>query len=133
LAVSQERGIESQGYWNWKSDWLLLVVRGSIPERVVDPAAVPFRSIHKSVEILFDIDRFQDQASVPNCVSVFDQNSRGAVDAPHPESRIKKSTARIQVFQPFHGVETIDRLLILSGKAVIGLVADSAIHWLISD
>jgi hypothetical protein len=54
--------------------WLdkLLVVRGSVPERVIDPTAIPLRSIYKSVEILFDIDRFQDQAFVPNCLGVFD-------------------------------------------------------------
>jgi hypothetical protein len=47
----------------------LFVVRGSVPERVIDPAAILFRGVRKSVEILFDIDRLQDQASVPNCLA----------------------------------------------------------------
>ena len=70
---------------------------------------MPFRSIHKPVEILFDIDRLQDQASVPNRVGVFDQNPRGTVDALHPESCVQKSAGRIRMLQPFHRVETINR------------------------
>jgi hypothetical protein len=79
--------------------WLdkLLVVRGSVPKRVIDPTAIPFRSIHKSVEILFDIDRFQDQAFVPSHVGVFDQNSRGTIDAPHLKSRPKESAVRVKL------------------------------------
>src|SRR6516164_7145322 len=108
--------------------WLdkLLVVRGGVPEGVIDPPAMPFRSIDKPVEIFFDVDRLQDQAFIPNGLGVFDQNSRGTVDAPHPESCPQKSAVRIKFFQVCHRVETIDRNSVLSGKAVIGLVTDSS-------
>src|SRR6516162_7769156 len=104
----------------------LLVVRRGVPEGVIDPPAMPFRSIHKPVEIFFDIDGLQDQAFIPNGLGVFDQNSRGTVDAPHAESCPQKSAVRIKFFQVCHRVETIDRDSVLSGKAVIGLVTDSS-------
>ena len=61
-----------------------------------------------------------------NLVRVFDQNSSGAIDAPDPKSRPKKSAVRIKVVRPRHRMETIDRDSILAIKAVIGSITDSS-------
>src|SRR6202030_111720 len=103
----------------------LLVVRRCVRERIVEATGIPLRGVHKSVEIFLDIDRLEEQPFVTNRLGVFDQNSCGAVDTPHPKSRPKKSAVRVKFFQPRHRVETIDRDSILAGKAVIGSITDS--------
>jgi hypothetical protein len=65
----------------------LLVVRRCVPERIVEATPIPLRGVHKSVEIFLDIDRFKQEAFVPNRLGVFDQNSCGTIDSPHPKSR----------------------------------------------
>src|SRR5712671_2746512 len=85
-----------------------------------EAAAIPFRGVHKSVEIFLDIDRLEEQAFVANTLGVFDQNSCSAIDAPHPKSRPKKSAVRVKLFQPRHRTETIDRDSVLTSKPVIG-------------
>ena len=59
----------------------LLVVRRCVRERIIEATAIPFRHVHKSVEIFLDIDRLEEQAFVANLLGVFDQNSCGAIDA----------------------------------------------------
>ena len=71
----------------FRLDEFLLVVRRCVRKRIVEATAIPLRGVHKSVEIFFDIDRLKEQASVTNRLGVFDQNSGGAIDAPHPKSR----------------------------------------------
>jgi hypothetical protein len=65
----------------------LLVVRRCVEERIVEATTIPLRGVHKSVEIFFDIDRLEQQAFVTNRLGVFDQNSCGTIDSPHPKSR----------------------------------------------
>src|SRR5260221_9389349 len=91
-----------------------------------EAAAIPFRGVHKSVEIFLDIDRLEERAFVANFLGVFDQNSCGAIDAPHLKPRPKKSAVRVKFFQPRHRMETIDRNSILASKAVIGPITDSS-------
>jgi len=88
--------------------------------------AIPFRGVHKSIEIFLDRNRLKDQAFVTDRLGVFDQNSCGAIDAPHPKSRPQKSAVGVKFFQPRHGMETIDRNPILAIKAVIGPITDSS-------
>src|SRR5258708_8690805 len=104
----------------------LLVVRRCVRERIVEATAIPLRGVHISVQIFLDIDRLQEQAFVTNFFGVFDQNSCGAIDAPHPKSRPKKSAVRVKLFQPRHRMATIDRDSILAIKAVIGSITDSS-------
>jgi hypothetical protein len=104
----------------------LLVVRRCVGERIIEAAAIPFRGVHKSVEIFLDIDRLEEQAFVANTLGVFDQNSCGAFDAPHPKARPKKSAVRVKFFQSRHRMETIDRNSILASKTVIGPITDSS-------
>src|SRR5271169_7223813 len=73
------------------TDEKLLTVRRCVWERIVEAMAIPFRGVHKSVEIFLDIDRLEEQAFVTNRLGVFDQNSCGTIDAPHLKSRPKKS------------------------------------------
>src|SRR5258708_17771416 len=91
-----------------------------------EAAAIPFRGVHKSVEIFLDIDRLEEQAFVANTLGVFDQNSCGAIDAPHLKPRPKKSAVRVKFFQPRHRMKTIGRNSILASKAVIGPITDSS-------
>src|SRR5712671_7488459 len=91
-----------------------------------EATAIPFRGVHKSVEIFLDIDRLEEQAFVTNLLGVFDQNSCGAINAPHPKSRPKKSTVRVKLLQPRHRMETIDCDSILAVKAVIGPITDGS-------
>src|SRR5260370_4093442 len=58
----------------------LLVVRRCVQERMIE-ATAPLRGVHKSEEIFLDIDRLEEQAFVTNLLGVFDQTSRGAIDA----------------------------------------------------
>jgi ATP dependent DNA ligase C terminal region len=104
----------------------LLVIRRGVGERIIEATAIPFRGVHKSVEIFLDIDRLEEQAFVTNLLGVFDQNSCGAIDAPHSKSRPKKSAVRVKFFQPRHRMETIDCDSILAIKAVIGPITDSS-------
>jgi len=104
----------------------LLVVSRCIRERIVEAMAILVRGVCKSVEVFFDINRFEEEPFVPNRLGVFDQNSGGAIDAPHPKSGPKKSAVRIKLFQVRHRMETIDRDLIFASKAVIGFVFDSS-------
>src|SRR5207302_10083073 len=104
----------------------LLVVRRCGRERIIEATVIPLRGVHKSVEIFVDIDQLKEQAFVTNTLGVFDQNSCGAIDAPHPKSRPKESAVRVKFFQPRHRMETIDCGSILAGKAVIGSIADSS-------
>jgi hypothetical protein len=109
----------------------LPVVRRCVRERVIEARAVRLRGVHKAVEIFLveiflDIDRFEEQAFVTNLVRVFDQNSSGAIDAPDPKSRPKKSAVRIKVVWPRHRMQTIDRDSILAIKAVICSITDSS-------
>ena len=92
----------------------LLVIRRGVGERIIEATAIPFRGVHKSVEIFLDIDRLEEQAFVTNLLGVFDQNSCGAIDAPHSKSRPKKSAVRVKFFQPRHRMEAIDRHSILA-------------------
>ncbi len=94
----------------------LLVVGRCVGERIIEATAILLRGVHKSVEIFLDIDRLEEQAFVANFLGVFDQNSCGAIDAPHLKSRPKKSAVRVKFFQPRHRMETIDRDLILAIK-----------------
>src|SRR6202023_3104984 len=102
----------------------LLAVRRGVREGIIEATAIPLRGVHKSVEIFLDIDRLEEQALVANLLGVFDQNSCGAIDAPHPKSRPKKSAVRVKFFQPSDRMETIDRDSILASKAVIGSITD---------
>src|ERR1700731_3789706 len=104
----------------------LPVVRRCVREGIIEATAIPLRGVHKSVEIFLDIDRLEEQAFVTNLLGVFDQNSCGAIDAPHPKSRPKKSAVRVEFFQTRHRMETIDCDSILAGKAVIGSIIDSS-------
>ncbi len=67
----------------------LIVVRGSVRERIVDATAIPLRGVHKSVEVFLVIDRLEEHPFGTNRLGVFDQNSGGAIDAPilHPVPR----------------------------------------------
>src|ERR1700731_382685 len=100
------------------------MVRRCVRERIIEATAIPFRGVHKSVEITLDIDRLEEQTFVTNRLGVFDQNSCGAVDTPHPKSRPKKSAVRVKFFQPRHRMETIDRDSTLASKAVIGPITN---------
>jgi hypothetical protein len=40
----------------------LLAVRRCVWERIIEAMAIPFRGVHKSVEIFLDIDRLEEQA-----------------------------------------------------------------------
>jgi hypothetical protein len=102
------------------------VVRRGVRKRIVEATAIPLRGVHKSVEIFLDIDRLEEQAFVTNRLGVFDQNSCGTIDAPHPKSRPKKSAVRIKFFQVRHRMETIDRDSILTSTPVIGFIFDSS-------
>src|SRR5260221_1563888 len=104
----------------------LLVVRRCVRERIIEATAMPIRGVHKSIEIVLDIDRLEELALVTNLLGVFDQNSCGGIDAPHPKSGPKESAVRIKVFRPRHRMETIDRDSILVIKAVIGSITDSS-------
>jgi hypothetical protein len=104
----------------------LLVVRRCVRERIVEATAIPFRGVHKSVEIFVDIDRIEEQVFVTHPVGVFDQNSFGAIEAPHLKSGPKESAVRVKLVQPSHRMETIYRRSILAIKAVIGPITDSS-------
>src|SRR5882762_5755174 len=104
----------------------LLVVRRCVRERITEATAIPLRGVYKSVEIFLDIDRLEEHAFVTNLLGVFDQNSCGTIDAPHPKSRPKKSAVRIEFFQTRHRMETIDCDTIPAIKAVIGSKIDSS-------
>src|SRR6516165_9512868 len=107
-------------------DQRLLVVRRCVRERIIKVSAIPFRGVHKAVEIFLRIDWLQEQAFVTNRLGVFDQNSPGAIDAPHLKSRPEKSAVRVKFFQSRHRMETIDRDSILAIKAIIGPITDSS-------
>ena len=92
----------------------LLMVRRRVRERIVEATAIPCWGVHKPVEVFLDIDRIEEQAFVPNRLGVFDQNSFGAIDAPHLESGPKESAVRVKFFQPRHRMEAIDRHSILA-------------------
>src|SRR5258708_5499554 len=100
------------------------MVRRCVRERIIEARAIPHRGVNKPVEILLDIDRLEEQAFVTSLVRVFDQNSRGAIDAPDPKSRPQKSAVRVKAVRPLHRVQTIDRDSILAIKAVIGSITD---------
>jgi len=127
LAVSQSPlpaslliGRDQSGWINGEIPPDLLVVRRCVWERIIETTTIPLRGVHKPVEIFLDIDRFEEQAFVTNLVSVFDQNSSGATDAPDPKSGPQESAVRIKVVRPRHRMEAIDRHSILAIKAVIG-------------
>src|SRR6266404_1126392 len=111
----EEMGVKNRGC---KSDKLeccktasfqkLLVVRRCVRERIIEATAIPLRGVHKSVEIFLDIDRLEEQALVTILLGVFDQNSCGAIDAPDPKSRPKKSAIRKKFFRTRHRMEAID-------------------------
>src|SRR5260221_11972433 len=86
----------------------LLVVRRCVRERIIEATAIPLRGVYKSIEIFLDIDRLEELASVTNLLGVFDQNSCGGIDAPHPKSGPKESAASVTDFRPRHRLETID-------------------------
>lgn len=72
----------------------LPVVRRCVREGIIEATAIPLRGVHKSVEIFLDIDRLEEQAFVTNLLGVFDQNSCGAIDAPHPkEDDVRRTVA----------------------------------------
>jgi hypothetical protein len=48
----------------------LLVVRRCVRERVIEATAIPFRGVHKCVEIFLDIDRLEEQAFVTNLLGL---------------------------------------------------------------
>src|SRR5258707_11428083 len=102
------------------------MVRRCVRERIKEAMTLPLRGVHKSVEIFLDIDWLEKQTFVTNLLGVFNQNSGGAIDAPHPKSRPKKAAVRVTFFQTRHRMETIDRDLILAIKAVIGSITDSS-------
>src|SRR5260221_8694469 len=77
------------------------------------------RGVHKSVEIFLDIDWLKDHAPVTDRLGVFDQNSGGTIDAPHPKTCPKKSAVRVKLLQPCHCMETINRDSILAIKAAV--------------
>src|ERR1700730_13526443 len=104
----------------------LLVVRRCVRERIIEATAIPLPGVHKSVEIFLDIDRLEEQALGSDLLGSLHQNSCGAIDAPHPKSRPKKSAVRVKFFQPRDRMETIDRDSILASKAVIGSITDSS-------
>src|SRR5260370_18772607 len=100
----------------------LLVVRRCVWERIIEATAIPFRGVRKSIEIFLDIDRLEEQAFVTDRLGVFDQNSCGTIDAPHPKSRPKKSAVRIKLFQVRHRIQTIDPDSNLTSKPAIGFI-----------
>ena len=100
------------------------MVRRCVRERIIEAAAIPFRCVHKSVEIFLDIDRIEEQSFVTSLLCVFDQNASGAIDAPHLKSRPKESAVGVKLVQPRHRMETIDRDSSFASKAVIGPVTD---------
>ena len=118
--------LDGLGLANLMIEHGLVMVRRCVPKRIVETTAIPFRGVDKSIEIFLDIDRIEEQAFVPNLLCVFDQNSFGAIDAPHLKSRPKESAVRVKLFQPRHRMETIDRHSILAIKAVIGPITDSS-------
>jgi len=105
---------------------LLLMVRRCVRERIIDATAIPFRGVHKSIEIFLDVDPVEEHAFVTSLLCVFDQNSTGAIDAPHLKSRPKQSAVRVKLVQPCHCMEAIDRDSIFAIKAVIGPITDSS-------
>src|SRR6202023_1354232 len=86
----------------------LLAVRRGVREGIIEATAIPLRGVHKSVEIFLDIDRLREHALLTNLLGVLAQSSCGAIDAPHPKSRPKKSAVRVEFFQTRHRMETID-------------------------
>ena len=43
---------------------LLLMVRACVRERIIDATAIPFRGVHKSIEIFLDVDPVEEHAFV---------------------------------------------------------------------
>src|ERR1700758_898082 len=85
---------------------------------------VPVGGVHKAVEIFLDIDWLKDHSPITDRLGVFDQNSGGAIDAPHPKTRSEKSAVRVKFFQPCHCMETVNRDSILAIKTVVGPITD---------
>src|SRR5258708_12106961 len=92
------------------------MVRRCVRERIIEARAIPHRGVNKPVEIFLDIDRLEEQAFVTNLVRVFDQKSRGAIDAPDPKSRPQNSAVRVKAVPPLHRFQPIDRTSILPIK-----------------
>ena len=70
-----------------------------VRERIVETTAIPVRGVRKSVDIFFNINRFEEESFVPSRLGVFDQNSGGAIDAPHLKSGPKKSAYTMDVVE----------------------------------
>jgi hypothetical protein len=104
----------------------LLVVRRCVRERIIEAAAIPFRGVHKSVEIFLDIDRIEQQVFVLDLLGVFDQNASGSIEALHLKSRPKESAVRVRLVQPRHRMETIDRDSVHAIQAVISPITYSS-------
>jgi hypothetical protein len=79
------------------------VVRRCVREGIVEATAIPLRGVYKSVEIFLDIDRFKEEAFVPDRLGVFGQNSCGTtVRAVNPcisRDGYRKAAARNSNFE----------------------------------
>src|ERR1700759_966532 len=104
----------------------LIVVRRRVSERIINAATIGCWRVNESVEISFIIDRFENCALVANRLRVFYQNSRCALDPPHAPACPQKSAVGIKLFQPSHGMETIDGDSIFAVKAVICDIANAS-------
>ena len=96
-------------------------------EGIVDPVSTAFRRVNKSDDVLVNIHRFEQEALALALVAYSrEASASGAVETPHLESRVQKSSIREQIVQTLHGMEAIDRLLALPVATVVRAVFDLA-------